>query len=584
MSFWRTFGFHTISPIENILDRESFTLEELLEEEDVLQETKAQNKKLIDFFVKPDVLAKFIFFLTAEADENADAKRKQKYPFVCAEILCSEVWSLCEAFFETDSHANALLDIFDRADGALNPVLAGHVCKVCSSLLHKKSAEFLNLMKRRDNLIGKLMRHLGTAPVMGLLLKIIVTSEDPTVEGNGAVLAWLCESGLIGRLVDGFDPALSPDLHENVATALVEIIVAFSQHPGSPLLAQLESANTARTLFAHATADGASPFGLAVLNELLNRSVQENLNATSNPEELPPYVRLVLGGMPRLLQLLRTPTGKRFQMTYGEVAPLGFYRLKLVELFATLGKLKFQLVDEGLMRTGILGAVLDLFFELEWNNFLHMHTEQLFVHLLIGPHAEVKRFLVSECKLAERIVRVTRDAETSTAAPGLARKGYMAFVSSIASALVNEAGRAPELAALLTAVPGWDAYVAGALSETKRVENAQLAGPKPSMLEPPPADDSAAHVLKYLASQGFQANFTPTEGDDDDDEALEFDMHNDNLLARAIFAGQQPPLVDEEDDEEQDLGAGGGVEMLRAADSPQNPMDTSAPPPEPPAA
>jgi hypothetical protein len=65
---------------------------------------------------------------------------------------------------------------------------------------------------------------------------------------------------------------------------------------------------------------------------------------------------------------------------------------------------------------------------------------------------------------------------------------------------------------------------------------------------------------------------------------LEFDMHNDNLLARAIFAGQQPPLVDEEEEEEQDIGAVGGVEMLRAADSPQNPMDTSAPPPEPPAA
>jgi hypothetical protein len=34
--------------VENILDRENFTLEELLDEEDILQETKAQNKKLID--------------------------------------------------------------------------------------------------------------------------------------------------------------------------------------------------------------------------------------------------------------------------------------------------------------------------------------------------------------------------------------------------------------------------------------------------------------------------------------------------------------------------------------------------------
>ncbi len=44
MTFVRFF----FSVVENILDRENFTLEELLDEEDILQETKAQNKKLID--------------------------------------------------------------------------------------------------------------------------------------------------------------------------------------------------------------------------------------------------------------------------------------------------------------------------------------------------------------------------------------------------------------------------------------------------------------------------------------------------------------------------------------------------------
>jgi hypothetical protein len=50
MSFWRTFGFHTVSAVETILDRESFTLEELLDEEETLQEVKSQNKKLLDLY------------------------------------------------------------------------------------------------------------------------------------------------------------------------------------------------------------------------------------------------------------------------------------------------------------------------------------------------------------------------------------------------------------------------------------------------------------------------------------------------------------------------------------------------------
>jgi hypothetical protein len=41
-SFWRTFGFHTISAIDTILDKDEFTLEELLDEEEILQEVKSQ--------------------------------------------------------------------------------------------------------------------------------------------------------------------------------------------------------------------------------------------------------------------------------------------------------------------------------------------------------------------------------------------------------------------------------------------------------------------------------------------------------------------------------------------------------------
>lgn len=50
MSFWKTFGFHTVSAIDTLLEGGEFTLEQLLDEEDILQETKSQNKKLIDLY------------------------------------------------------------------------------------------------------------------------------------------------------------------------------------------------------------------------------------------------------------------------------------------------------------------------------------------------------------------------------------------------------------------------------------------------------------------------------------------------------------------------------------------------------
>ena len=46
--FWRVQGEEQTSPVEKILDRDDFTLEDLLLEEDCIQEVKAMNDRLID--------------------------------------------------------------------------------------------------------------------------------------------------------------------------------------------------------------------------------------------------------------------------------------------------------------------------------------------------------------------------------------------------------------------------------------------------------------------------------------------------------------------------------------------------------
>ena len=50
MSFWNHFGF-TTSPIDGLLEKADTTLERLMEEPDLIQECKSQNRKLIDLFV-----------------------------------------------------------------------------------------------------------------------------------------------------------------------------------------------------------------------------------------------------------------------------------------------------------------------------------------------------------------------------------------------------------------------------------------------------------------------------------------------------------------------------------------------------
>ena len=49
--FWRMAGLAQASPVENVLDREDFTLQDLMEEEDLIQECKSLNGRLVALYV-----------------------------------------------------------------------------------------------------------------------------------------------------------------------------------------------------------------------------------------------------------------------------------------------------------------------------------------------------------------------------------------------------------------------------------------------------------------------------------------------------------------------------------------------------
>jgi serine/threonine-protein phosphatase 6 regulatory subunit 3 len=48
--FWRMAGLSTASAVEAILDKDSFTLEDLLDEDEIIQECKALNGRLLNLY------------------------------------------------------------------------------------------------------------------------------------------------------------------------------------------------------------------------------------------------------------------------------------------------------------------------------------------------------------------------------------------------------------------------------------------------------------------------------------------------------------------------------------------------------
>lgn len=59
MSYWGSKNY-AASAVDQILDKSEFTLEELLDASEIIQETTALNGRLINYLNKPEVLSKLL--------------------------------------------------------------------------------------------------------------------------------------------------------------------------------------------------------------------------------------------------------------------------------------------------------------------------------------------------------------------------------------------------------------------------------------------------------------------------------------------------------------------------------------------
>lgn len=226
--FWRFGGYANISTIDTILDKSDFTLEELLDESDLIQELKQHNAKLIDYLRDEPVLANLLEYVVAPrlepvatpeaADDGEDAekgkgrvlpfsrprassrasepeskeeemeKKRNRYAYVAAEILASDNWSICEALLANKAMLRSFWDFLKR-DTPLDPLQASYFTKVNEALFDKKTEEMIELLKSIENAVPDMLRHVDCPMIMDLLLKII--SLERTEAGQGIVEASL---------------------------------------------------------------------------------------------------------------------------------------------------------------------------------------------------------------------------------------------------------------------------------------------------------------------------------------------------------------------------------------------------------
>lgn len=218
-----------------MLDKPDVTLEELLDEADLIQELKQHNSKLIEYLRDENVLRRLLEYVVApsllqpgdEEDEEEEPepmkkktfspvrslsmgrtkeqkekskrqeereerdkadKARQKYAYVACEVLSSETWSILEALMENQQHLRKFWD-FLKSEPPLDPVAASYFTKINETLLEKKLEETLDFIKTLDGMIPAIVKHVDSPMIMDLLLKIISMEK---IEGGQGIVDVSC--------------------------------------------------------------------------------------------------------------------------------------------------------------------------------------------------------------------------------------------------------------------------------------------------------------------------------------------------------------------------------------------------------
>ncbi|KAJ6526260.1 SIT4 phosphatase-associated protein-domain-containing protein [Mycena vulgaris] len=231
--FWR-FGFHNASAIDSLLDKEDVSVEAILDEDDLLQECKAQNTRLIDYFQRVDVLQRLLMYVTGQIE--GEERGQFKYPYVATEVLCSEIWSVVETC--VNSQTELLIPFWETVlerspeDMKTQMVMASHFAKINAVFLSKKPAEMLAFIRAQPSIVERLLRHIETPSFVDLLVRIIQLDEQP---GGAGVLEWLSAENLMTRLLALLAPTNTPDVHTVVAELIKGIISMATPTPGAGL-------------------------------------------------------------------------------------------------------------------------------------------------------------------------------------------------------------------------------------------------------------------------------------------------------------------------------------------------------------
>ncbi|XP_022977527.1 serine/threonine-protein phosphatase 6 regulatory subunit 2 isoform X1 [Cucurbita maxima] len=569
--FWRMAGLSTASPVETILDKENFTLEELLDEDEIIQECKALNSRLINFLRERTQIEQLIRYIVEEAPEEAEKKRSFKFPFIACEIFTCEVDIILKALVEDEELMNLLFSFLEPKPSH-STLLAGYFSKVVICLLLRKTISFMQYVQAHQAIVKKLVDLIGITSIMEVLIRLLGADEH-LYSSYTESMKWIEETDVLEMIVEKFSSSDSSEVHSNAA----ETLCAVTRFAPPGLLAKISSPSFVGRLFRHALEDSRPTSvlinSLSVCISLLdprrltvgtaysyNRQISHGSTVSATMET----VEGMLESLGRLLKLLDVSSSEKVLVTtYGKLQPpLGKHRLKIVEFISVLLTVGSKAAEE-LIHLGAIKLILDLFFEYPFNNFLHHHVENIVVSCLESKNSSLVEHLLHDCNLVGKILNAEKhftlpaDVNKPTVpAEGRSppRIGNIGHLTHISNKLVQLANSSSEIQSHLQENTEWNDWQTNVLLKRNALENVyQWACGRPTALQDRTRDsddddyqdrDYDVAALANNLSQAFRYGIYSNDDMDEahgslerDDEDVYFDDESAEVVISSLRLG-----------------------------------------------
>uniref|UniRef100_A0A4W5MIJ2 Protein phosphatase 6, regulatory subunit 3 n=1 Tax=Hucho hucho TaxID=62062 RepID=A0A4W5MIJ2_9TELE len=446
-----------------------------------------------------------VTYITQEPSDDVEEKIKYKYPNISCELLTSDVGQINDRLGEDESLLMKLYG-FLQNESPLNPLLASFFSKVLSILIGRKPEQIVEFLRKREDFVDLMIKHIGTSAIMDLLLRMLTCVEPQQLRQD--VLNWLNEEKVIQRLVDMVQPCQDEDRHSNASQSLCEIIrlsrdqmfqVQGCSEP-DPLLATLEKQETVEQLLSNIFDKEKNDSAIVSVIQILLTLFETRRPAHPSFSVNQSILEAVRPRLKDFHQLLLEPPKKNIMKTTWGVLdpPVGNTRLNVVRLVASLLQTNTHIINMELINLNTLGVILDMYFKYIWNNFLHLQVEICTAMILAMPPAQSEnlkidsdqepvreshllKHLFQKCQFLQRILDAWSSNEKAQAEGGR-RQGYMGHLTRIANSIVHNSDKGPNGAQIQQLISElteddkerWETFISGQLADTNKRNTVDL--------------------------------------------------------------------------------------------------------------